>query len=100
MVKVKEIDIDSFSKPKVQTKFPYIELEEFNDTLPTIVTLLEPGEVQVQATYKGVTKCICSMSKSAYNIDKLLRTKQKVKMYLSESQSVEIKSVVDYLEVI
>lgn len=100
MIKVKEVDIDSFSKPRVDIKYPYIELLEFNDTLPAIVGILKQGDMQIKATYKGVTKVICSINQSAYNIDKLLRTQQKVRIWLSPDKYKDIKTVLDYLEVI
>ena len=100
MIKVREIDIDSFSKPKLKRSYPYIELTEFNNMLELIVKLLEPGSMQIQATYKGVTKVIGNVSDSAYNVDKLLRSGQKVRLWTTEDSFKDISEIMDYMEVI
>ena len=100
MVESITVDVGSFRKPKVEVAYPRIELLEINDTLPAVIKSLEQGELQVHATHKGETKVICSVSGSAYNIDKLLRTKQVVRYWVSESNYKDILTVMDYLEVL
>lgn len=100
MIQAKEVDIDDFKKNKVIRGYPYIELSAFNETLPLVLSSLESGDMQLQATHKGVTKIVGSISRSAYNIDRLLRTNQQIQIWLNEGQCVQIKSVQDYLEVV
>lgn len=100
MIQSKEVDVNSFRNNKVVRTYPYIEILEFNDTLPLVLQTMESGRVQIQATHKGVTKIVGSISHSAYNIDKLLRTNQKIQLWLTKDKCVQISSVQEYLEVI
>ncbi len=100
MIQSVEIDIDKFKNSRVQREYPYVELTSFNETLPLVIESLEQGDMQIQATHKGVTKVVCKISKSAYNIDKLLRTGQSLILHRDDSSCTNIEKITDYLEVI
>lgn len=99
MIQSIKVDIDKFSSNSIKREYPYLELTSFNETLPLVIESLEQGDMQVLATHKGITKVICKISKSAYNIDKLLRTGQKLQVHTSEGEYKQIQNIIDYLEV-
>lgn len=99
MVESGTLDVASFGQRKAQVT-RYLEVLELNPTYPLVVGLLEEGELQVIAEYKGQRRVIANISESAYNVDKLLRTHGELKYVTETGESYPIKSVIDYLEVI
>lgn len=100
MIEGRTLDVESFSERKTQSAYPYVELLDINMTLPLVLSFLEKGEVQIIAEYKGKRRVVGVMSKSAYNMNKLIKTQGRVVYHKSESEAAEISSVVDYLEVV
>ena len=100
MIQSISLDIDQFGKQKSKLGYPYLEILEFNDVLPLVVGVLEKGDMQVVAKHNEVNKIIGRISLSAYNIDKLIRTKQVLRLHKDEDNNAVITSVQDYLEVI
>lgn len=93
------LDVDDLVANKSSLRLPYFIMPEINDTLPLIVGLLEPGKVQLVATYNGQQRVVGSISKSAYNVDKILRTQNNL-TYVDKKGSHILKGVRDYLEVL
>ncbi len=100
MIEGKALDVAAFSERKGQGSYPCVELPEINVTLPLVLGYLEPGDIQIVAEYKGKRRMVGTMSSSAYNIIKLLKTQGKVVYCKSESEVTVIESIVDYLEVV
>ncbi len=100
VIEGKALDVAAFSERKGQGSYPCVELPEINVTLPLVLGYLEPGDIQIVAEYKGKRRMVGTMSSSAYNIIKLLKTQGKVVYCKSESEVTVIESIVDYLEVV
>lgn len=100
MIEGKELDINSFGKSKVLLDYPCIEIVELNDTLPLVADALEAGNIKLLADHKGTKKLVGSISSSAYNISKLIRTGQKLIYHKSIQEVFELKDIKDYLEVV
>lgn len=93
----KYVNVEELTHNKVNLQYPYIELNSLNDTTPLILSLLEKGDLKVVGSLQGQRRVLGSISESAYNIDKLLRTHDSVN-YVSETGVREITTVVEYLE--
>lgn len=100
MIESISLDIDQFGKQRSKLDYPYLEILEVNDVLPLVVGALEKGDMQVIAKHNGVNKIIGRISLSAYNIDKLIRTKQVLRLHITEEDNAIITCIQDYLEVI
>lgn len=100
MVEGRELDVDKFRSRFVDMVYPCIRIDDLNDTTPLLVDFLESGEVPVMATYKGVSKVVCNISLSAYNIDKILRTHNEVFFLKQPGDEVQIRNIQGYLEVL
>lgn len=100
MIEGKVLDIAAFTERKCQSKYPYIELQEINNTLPLVLSILEAGDLQVIAIYKEKRRVVGNISASAYNIVKLLGTQGRVLYHKGAEQVYDIRDVIDYLEVI
>lgn len=88
-----------FSPKIVKEEFPNIVIADANDTTPLVVGLLEKGEVALVCVVEKKRKVVGHISKSAYNIDRILRTHGDVTLNQSVSNRVRIRSVQEYLEV-
>lgn len=99
MIEGRTLDVNDLVSAKTSLKIPHFILSEINETLPLVVSVLEPGEVQLVATYNGQQRVVGSISKSAYNVDKILRTQQNL-IYVDDNGKHDIRSVRDYLEVL
>lgn len=86
--------------PKIRKEeFPNIVIADVNETTPLVVQLLEEGDVPVIGVVGHSRKIIARISKSAYNIDRIMRTHQDVTLNQGVSDRVRIYSVREYLEV-
>ena len=91
------IDIEGLVARRTEENFPYFLITHPNDTLHPVTRSLEQGDVQLVVEYKGVRKCVARMSRSAYNVDKLLRTTGPIEYVIAEGVSTTISSVEEYL---
>lgn len=91
------IDIEELVMRKTEETFPYFLITHPNDTLHPVVRSLEQGDMQLVVEYKGVRKCVTRMSRSAHNVDKLLRTTGPIEYVMAEGVSATISSVEEYL---
>jgi len=87
-------------KNTVKEQFPNVVLRSVNDTTPLVVKLLEKGELPLVGILGDIRKVVAYISPSAYNIEKLLRTHDDIVYNRDENTRVQIRSVVDYLEVV
>ncbi len=86
--------------PKIRKEeFPNIVIADVNETTPLVVQLLEEGDMPVIGVIGNSRKIIARISKSAYNIDKLMRTHSDITLNQEVSNRVRIRSVREYLEV-
>lgn len=92
-----QIDLEEFTSRKTSETYPNVLVSNPNDTLPVTVRSLEKGDMQLIVSYKGKRKCVEHISKSAFNIDKLLRTVGSIEFVLGESSSIVIDSIEKYL---
>ena len=95
-----QIDIEKLTSRKSLEKFPNYFLDKPNDTIPVIVQSLEPGEYQLITEAGGKRKVIAKISKSAYNVDRLLRCTGSLIYRKSSEESFKLSSVTDYLELV
>ena len=100
MVKGLVLDVESFQSKLVTISYPYLFLPFVNETTTLVVDVLEEGELPLVAVYKGQVRVVKYISTSGYNVDKLLRTHEKVEYIESEGVSFALKSTKEYLEVI
>lgn len=99
MLEVKnQLDVESLRSRSTTIPYPHIKIEDLNKWVPVVVSSLEKGDVPLLGTFKGVTKIVSYVSKSAVNFSKLLRVTS-LSIALSETESTEITSVLDYMEV-
>lgn len=94
-----KMNVNDFSKRTTEVRYPFLKILTPNATVPLIVSVLEEGEVPLLLTLNGVSKVIKRISKSAYNIDKMLRTCGSLEYHRGEGDVVLINDIVDYLEV-
>ena len=95
-----ELDVKSFSQRKVPLAYPNIELGEIDVTSAIVIELLEQGEIPIIGEYSGDKRILKRISASAYNIEKLLRVHPLIRYRQSSERTLEVRSVLDYLEVI
>ena len=93
------INIHEFTKRTTPVVYPYLKVLEPNNTTPLIVSVLEKGDMPLIIELDGIRKVVARISKSAFNIDKLLRTCGSLELYVGEGNSIMIREVTDYLEV-
>lgn len=68
---IHEIDED-IATPHTKRRYPFIRLLDANDALALIVPSLPPGELPIVMTYKGSTRQLGTVEKSALALCKLL----------------------------
>jgi hypothetical protein len=100
MVEGVKIDVEGLTHSRVTLQYPYIKLNNINDTTPLVLSTLENGPMKIIGEYKGQCKVLGSMSGSAYNIDKLLRTHDSLDYVVSDGNVNCITTVREYLEVL
>lgn len=100
MINEVTLDVDGFSSRKSKIEYPYVEVVDINETLPLVVKALESGDIPLVGNYKGVTRMISKIDATAFNLDKILRTQGLILYHKSEDEQIEIRSIVDYLEVV
>lgn len=99
MVEGKSVDVEGLTHKSVTLRYPYIEITNINDTTPLILSVLEKGDITVIGEYKGQRRVLGSISDSAYNMDKILRTHETFN-YVEKDCVTEIDSIRKYLEVL
>lgn len=100
MIEGIKIDVEGLTHDRVTLQYPYITLKNINETTPLVLSTLTKGDMKIIGEYKGQRKVLGSISGSAYNIDKLLRTHETLDYVMSSDTVCSINSVRDYLEVL
>lgn len=93
-----QIDVEKLTQRTTGKAFPCIEVVTPSLVLPVVVQSLEEGETQLIVEINGVRKCVKRISLSAFNIDKLMRCCGDILYVKSESDTVKINSISQYLE--
>lgn len=93
-----KIDIDALRSRSTSIPYPHIRIDDLNKCVPLVVTALEEGDTPLLGTLKGTTKIVKHVSKSALNFSRLLRVTS-LSIVFSETESYEITSILDYMEV-
>lgn len=91
------INIEELTSRKTEETFPNILVLHPNDTLPVVIRSLEEGDMQLIVEFKGKRKCVARISRSALNVDKLLRTLGSIEYVLGQGVSTTIKCMEEYL---
>lgn len=94
------MNIQQMTTNSVNLGYPNIVVSRPNLTLPVIIQSLEEGSVQLIMEYKGQRKVVKSISPSAFNIDKLLRTVGNFTYNVDAVIKQEIYSVADYMRLV
>lgn len=100
MLRTQTLDVDNFSKRKTSITYPNFVLRGMTEVTPVVVPLLDEGEVPVISEYNGKKVVVARMTESAYNVWKLLRTHEAISYNPNETESYEIRSIKDYLDLI
>jgi len=100
MVQEITLDVEKFSSKESTLTYPYFELLNLNDVVPLTVSALDKGDIPLIGHHKDMTKILCRISSSAFNVSKLLRVQLTLIYHKSESESFTLKNVLDYLEVV
>lgn len=88
-----------FGPKIVKEDFPNIVIADANDTTPLVVSLLEKGDMALICVVEKKRKVVAHISRSAFNMDRILRTHGDVTLNQSVANRVRIHSVKEYLEV-
>lgn len=90
--------MDKLLERTVELCYPYIVIDEPNQTLPLLVTDLEDGTIPIIVEMNGKKKVVKRITPSAYNINWLIRTTSVLTYYKSADDFVKIDSVSTYLK--
>ena len=63
---------ENITTPRSSIQYPYVRVLDFKDALALIIPALPSGPLQLIATYKGVTRQISCIEKSALTLSKLV----------------------------
>lgn len=91
------IDIQELTQRKTSASYPNVLIPTLTVAIPVVIRTLEKGDMQLVVQHDGKEKVVTTMSPSALNIDKLLRTTSSLVYRKSESESIELNTVQDYL---
>lgn len=94
-----KLDIEKIRSRETSMPYPHLFIEELSSCCAVVIQALDEGNVPLIATYKGTTKIVKKISNSVYNIDKLLRVTT-LRCFDSKDSSIQISSVLDYMEVV
>jgi hypothetical protein len=90
--------IDDFMRNKVEMTYPAIIVDGVGEELALVVSCLTEGDIPIIVKHKGKTIMLDKrIDKSALNVSKLLKVYPFV-LSLSESNSIEITNVEQYME--
>ena len=95
-----QIDIKELTERKTQESFPNILITNPNEAVPVVVRTLEKGDMQLIMEYNGARKVVAKISKSAFNIHKLIRVLNSVEYFIGPGVNITIESIEDYLSCI
>lgn len=93
------INLEELTSRKTEETYPniVIMLTGPNDTVPVVVKTLMEGDMQLIIEYNGRRKCVARISKSAINIDRLLRTTGNIFLNFGGEKRIEITDIETYL---
>lgn len=91
------INLEELTSRKTVEEYPNIVIVNPNDTVPVVIKSLEEGETQLIIEWQGKRKCVKRISKSAYNIDKLLRTTGSIFLNFGGEKRIEVPDIETYL---
>ena len=95
-----KINIGELTERKTSAMYPNLTIVNPNDTVPVMVKILEKGDMQLLIEFKGVMKVVSTISESAMNIDKLLRTCGQLIYAKAENKKYIINDILEYMECI
>lgn len=90
------IDASKLTQVYTSVEYPYFFIPHPDATTPGLVTCLRQGDVPLLMEYKGVRKVVARISKSARNVDLMIRVAESV-YYITDEKEARISSVEDYL---
>lgn len=91
------INIQELTEKKASERFPNILVLTPNETLPVVVRTLEKGDMQLIVEFNGKRKVVASISESAYNINKLIRTVGHISYRKSSEEVIDVGDITTYL---
>lgn len=100
------INIQEVTKVSVEKTYPRFVIDEISDNVSVGAALsqtiknLEPGNCQLQLTYKGQEKVIRNISNSPINVEWLLRIIPHLTYETTETIKFNIVNIESYLEVL
>ena len=89
------LNMQDFSKG-VTIKYPYFKIENPDESLQLMCMNLEEGEFPLCLDYSNTLYKLMTISKSAYNVDRLLKIG--TLSIVTAFGQFEIKTIQDYLE--
>lgn len=92
------IDIESLKSNRTTITYPNIFVSKPDDNLPVIIDALEPGDMEVIIEYNNRQRVIKRISRSALNVDRLIRAEGVIQYYTDADTCIDLYSILDYLE--
>ena len=93
---IESLDED-YATPRAKLVYPHIKLLTATDALALVVTSLPKGELPLVMTYKGETREVGKISKSALAITKLLKISD-IEYVKSADERIKLKTGQDILD--
>ena len=91
------INVEKLVERHTSETYPNIVVSSPNETTPVIVKTLEKGDMQLIVEFNGKRKVVERISRSAYNVDRLLRTVGTINYQPAPDISLEVSDIATYL---
>lgn len=92
------LDPEALKSRATSMPYPHAFIRDINKCVPIVISALEEGDLPLVGTYKGATKIVKMISRTALNFHKLLRVTE-VEMRFSQSDVSPVNDILDYMEV-
>ena len=94
------MNIQELTTNRVSLNYPNVVITRPNRTVPVIIQSLEEGTVQLIMEFKGQRKVVKSISPSAFNMNKLLRTVGSFTYNIDANVGHEVYSIDEYMRLV
>lgn len=84
---------------RISMPYPHVKALELSEALALVVQTLPTGDLPVLCEYKGTTRQVASIRRSAITLSILAKVTDLV-YYLDDNSSRELKDVTDIMEVL